>query len=236
MSGKANNISTIAIIPAAGWGIRMGGDRPKQFLFLDDRPILAVTLSHFQECPAVDAIIIVTPEEEIEYCRKKIVEPYNLDKVIKIVKGGQRRQDSVRLGIEATGGKYELVLIHDGARPLIDSELIHRVLRAARHYRAVITALPAKETVKAVDKGGVVLKTYPRKEMWLVQTPQVFRYEDIHEAHQKALQENWEELTDDALLIERMGIPVHVVEGSEMNIKITTAYDLKLARFLLQAT
>jgi len=227
-------LNTVAIIPAAGAGLRMKGDRAKQFLDLHGKPLLGVTLERFQECRAVDSIILVVPSQEEEYCQKEIIDRYNLTKVEKVVAGGERRQDSVRLGIEASGGDYGLVLIHDGVRPFVDSSLIERVVTIARKNRAVITALPAKETVKKVDGDGMVIKTFDRQQIWLVQTPQVFRYEDIMVAHQRALSEGWEDVTDDALLMEKMGIPVKVVQGLEHNIKVTTPHDLELARFLLK--
>jgi 2-C-methyl-D-erythritol 4-phosphate cytidylyltransferase len=232
---EETNKTTIAIIPAAGWGVRMGGNRPKQFLLMDDRPILAITLSCFQECPAIDGIILVTPEKEIEYCRREIVEPYNLNKVIKIVKGGQKRQDSVRFGLGATEGNYQIVVIHDGVRPFINPDLIERTVFETRKHRAVVTAMPAKETIKELDKEGFVIKTHNRENIWLVQTPQAFYFKDIMAAHTQAEKESWEDITDDALLMERMGIRVKVIQGLEQNIKITTPYDLSLARHILKA-
>ncbi|MBW2204653.1 MAG: 2-C-methyl-D-erythritol 4-phosphate cytidylyltransferase, partial [Deltaproteobacteria bacterium] len=209
------NISSkaVAIIPAAGSGIRMESKRVKQFLRLDGKPILALTLEPFQES-TVTAVILVVPQDDVEYCKKEIVERFGLTKVEKIVPGGKRRQDSVRLGLEATEGKYDLVLIHDGVRPLIEKALIEKVIKEAMVNRAVITALPAKETVKEVNDLGHVVKTYDRERVWMVQTPQAFRYQDILKAHQKALEEGWEEATDDALLVEKSGITVKVVEGS----------------------
>lgn len=224
----------IAIIPAAGTGVRMETNRPKQFLDLDGRPVLVRTLEVFQECPAIDSIILITPEQDVSYARKEIVARYALTKVEKVVPGGERRQDSVRLGLEAWDGRDGLALIHDGVRPLVPADLIVRVIDAAKEYRAVIPALSAKETVKEVDENALVLKTYDRQMIWLAQTPQVFRYQDILMAHQRAVQENWEEVTDDALLMEKLGIPVKVIEGSEDNIKVTTPRDMELARFLLK--
>jgi len=225
-------LKTVAIIPAAGAGIRMGGDRPKQFLDFNGRPLLAVTLEKFQNCPVIDAIIVVAPSDQVDICQKEIISPHRLSKVEKVVAGGARRQDSVRMGIEATEGRYGIVLIHDGVRPLVDPALIERVVEAGRKDPAVITALPAKETVKEVGTDRLVIKTYDRRRVWMVQTPQVFRYDDILMAHRRAHQEGWEEMTDDALLVERMGIPVKVIEGSEDNIKVTTPHDLELACFL----
>lgn len=227
-------MKAVAVIPSAGAGMRMGGDRAKQFLKLEERPLLALTLEKFQSSPAIDGIILVSPSEDVEYCKKSIIDKYNFNKVKKVIAGGKRRQDSVRLGIEASEGEYGLVLIHDGVRPFIDTGLIQRAVDAAMENRAVITALPAKETAKKVGEGGFVIKTYERKLLWLVQTPQVFRYEDIMAAHQKALVEGWDEVTDDALLIEKVGIPVKVILGSEYNIKVTTPHDMKLARLLIE--
>ena len=224
---------TAAIITAAGAGIRMGGDQLKQFMDLGGRPVLAVTLERFNHSPDIEAIVLVVPPDKVDYCRGEIVEKYELTKVTKVVAGGERRQDSVRLGLEATEGHYPLVLIHDGVRPLVPPDLISRIVRAANQYRAVIPALAAKETIKEADETGLVVKTHDRRTLWLVQTPQAFRYEDILEAHRRALEENWEEITDDALLMERTGAPVKIIEGSEENIKITTPRDLELARFLL---
>lgn len=229
------SVKTVAIIPAAGSGIRMETKRAKQFLSLEGKPILALALEPFQECTGVAAVILVVPQDDVEYCQKEIVERFGLTKVKKIVPGGKRRQDSVRLGLEATEGKYDLVLIHDGVRPLIEKEVIERVIEEAMTHRAVITALPAKETVKKVNDLRHVVKTYDRERVWMVQTPQAFRYKDILKAHHKALEEGWEEATDDALLVEKSGVTVKVVEGSEKNIKVTTPHDLELAQFLLRS-
>jgi 2-C-methyl-D-erythritol 4-phosphate cytidylyltransferase len=210
----------------------MGSEKAKQFLDFHGKPLLTATLEKFQDCPAIHGIILVVPQDQVDYCAKEIIEPYHLTKVEKVVRGGARRQDSVRLGIEASNGQYELILIHDGVRPLIDPGLIEKVVAAGERDRAVITALPVKETVKEVDGNGQVIKTWDRGQLRLVQTPQIFRYEDILKAHQLALKEEWEAVTDDALLMEKMGIPVRVIEGSETNIKITTPHDMALARLL----
>ncbi len=222
----------VAIIPAAGAGVRMAGKQAKQFLEIHGKPILALTMERFQASQAVDAIIAVVPAAQLDFCRTEIVEQYGLSKVVKVLAGGERRQESVRLGIEAVEGRWEIVLIHDGVRPFIDGPLIDRVVAAASIHRAVITALPAKDTVKQVDERGYVIRTYDRDSIWLVQTPQVFRYKDILRAHRLAFEQGWEAVTDDALLIEKMAIPIKVVEGSERNIKITTPLDLELADFL----
>ncbi len=225
---------TVAVIPAAGMGLRMGGSEAKQFLELEGKPILALTLEKFQNCPSIESIVLVAPPGQLELCQRKIIEQYGLNKVNKVIAGGERRQDSVRLGIEASGGEYEFVLIHDGVRPFVDSVLIERAVSAAIKDRAVITGLPVKDTVKKIGENGFVLRTYKRELMWVVQTPQVFRYEDILKAHRMAIEEGWDEATDDASLIERMGIPVKVIRGSEFNIKVTTRGDMEFAVYLMK--
>jgi len=215
----------------------MGAGRAKQFLEIQDKPVLALTLEKFQACPLVDSITLVVPLAEIDFCKREILDKFRLDKVKNVVPGGERRQDSVRLGLEASsGGDYELAVIHDGVRPFIDISLIERAIKTARDHRAVIAALPAKDTVKKVDQAGFVTGTYERKDIWLVQTPQVFRFKDIMSAHEKAVSEGWDDVTDDASLIEKQGIPVKVILGSEYNIKITTPHDMELGRLFLDKT
>jgi len=223
----------IAIIPAAGTGARMGLAKAKQFMDLCGKPILAVTLSRFQECDLVDRIVVLVSQGDVDYCLREIVDRYELSKVFKVVAGGKRRQDSVRKGIEAIEDSCRLVLIHDGARPFVTTGLIERVIKAAKNSRAVITGLPVKETVKQIDSKGRVLRSIDRRDLWLIQTPQVFRWEDIRLAHREAVKHGWEQATDDAFLIEKMGIPVRIIKGEDVNIKITTPQDLDIARFLM---
>lgn len=224
---------TIAIIPAAGFGVRMKAEIPKQFLKLDGKPILVVTLEKFNSCSLVDGIILVVPADDVDFCKKEIVEKYRLNKVLKITAGGKRRQDSVRAGIKAIEGGCDCVLIHDGVRPFVNPETIKKSIEAIKDERAVITAVPAKDTVKRVDESGYVAETYERRLLWLIQTPQAFRYDDILNAHIRAETEAWDEVTDDAILMEKLGIPVKIVQGSEENIKVTTPHDLEYAEFLL---
>jgi len=223
----------IAIIPAAGSGTRMGLTRAKQFIDLCGKPILAVTLSHFQRCNLVDRIVVAVSQDDVDYCHREVVNRYKLSKVFKVIIGGGRRQDSVRKGVEAVTNCCRWVLIHDGVRPLVTNGLIERVIKAGKDFRAVITGIPVKETVKEADSKGRVLRSIDRGHLWLIQTPQIFRWEDIHLAHQKAIKHGWEEATDDAFLIEKMGIPVKIIRGEEDNIKVTTPQDLDIARFLI---
>jgi len=196
-------------------------------------PLLAWTLAPFQRSGEVDGLIVVAPTEEVEYCDREVVKRFGLTKVQMVVAGGPRRQDSVRQGILASAGRYALVLIHDGVRPIIDEIFIDRMVSQARQWGPVVSGLPARETVKEVNEDGVVVKTYDRKQVWLVQTPQVFPYPVILEAHQRAFQDGWE-ATDDGSLVERIGVPVRVIHGSERNIKITTPNDLVLAHLFLK--
>ena len=232
MPGKSE-IRTAAIIPAAGAGVRMGADNAKQFLDIQGRPVLALTLEKFDKSLMIDSVFLVVPAKDMDYCRKEIVEKFQIRKVAKILAGGKRRQDSVRLGLEATRGEFQRILVHDGVRPFVDLISIERIIEASDENRAVILGLPARETVKEVDSDGLVVRTHDRNSLRLIQTPQVFRYEDIMAAHTKALNEGWEEVTDDSLLVERMGIPVKVIPGTEDNLKITTPRDLESARAML---
>jgi 2-C-methyl-D-erythritol 4-phosphate cytidylyltransferase len=222
-----------AVIPAAGLGIRMDSIKPKQFLDLGGKPLLTVTLEHFQECRLVDSIIVVVPRQDVDYCLQEVVNPYALSKVFTVISGGKRRQDSVRNGIEAVAHTCRWVLIHDGVRPLVTKDLIQKVISAAYNFRAVTTGLPITESVKAADSQSRILRSIDRSDLWLIQTPQIFRREDIHRAHQEALKQGWKEATDDAFLIEKMGIPINIIEGEQSNIKVTTPYDLQIARFLI---
>lgn len=226
--------SAVAVIPAAGAGVRMGAERPKQFLLLSGRSILSVTLEAFERCPVIETVVLVAPKEAVSACEREIVMGGGLTKVSRVVPGGARRQDSVRLGVEACPSGCDLVVVHDGVRPLVREDLIERILVAARAHGAAVAALPARETVKQVREGAWVERTLDRRGLWMVQTPQAFFRSDLLAAHRKALEEDWEELPDDASLVERIGVPVRVVEGAEDNIKVTTPNDLALARFLLE--
>ena len=222
-----------AVIPAAGAGIRMRGDRPKQFLELEGKPLLAYTLAVFEHSPAVGFVVLVVPEDAVAFCERHIVGRFGLSKVRRVVPGGARRQDSVRMGVETCAGECDILIVHDGVRPLVGHGLIERSVHGALEYGAVIAALPATETIKEVDPDGVVRRTPERGGLWRVQTPQAFRTTHLLEAHRRALEEGWEEMSDDALLLERTGVPVRVIRGQEENIKVTTPHDLEIARLFL---
>lgn len=224
----------IVLVPAAGTGSRMGAVVNKQYLTLADRPVLARTLNLFDAHPAVDRIHVISPAAEIDYCQREVVERYAITKVASIVAGGAERQDSVRNGLLACGAATDdIVLIHDGARPFFPAELIPAVVAAAVEVGACVVGVPVKDTVKEVA-GARVVGTPDRRRLWLAQTPQAFRFDLIRDAHLQALREGFRG-TDDAALVERIGRPVAMLEGSYRNIKITTPEDLLLAEAFLQA-
>ena len=228
-------MSVIALIPAAGMGKRMGAGVNKQYLLLNGKPIVAHTLSVFEDAPFVDDIYLVIPEEEIPYCREQVVERYGFAKVRSIVPGGAERQHSVLNGLRAMENARDddLLLIHDGVRPFVPVHVLERVLEVAGAYDGALVAVPAKDTIKIVAD-GIIRDTPPRESLWLAQTPQAFRYGVIRAAHEIADAEGFLG-TDDAMLVERLGKDIHVVLGDYRNIKITTPEDLILAEAFLKS-
>jgi 2-C-methyl-D-erythritol 4-phosphate cytidylyltransferase/2-C-methyl-D-erythritol 2,4-cyclodiphosphate synthase len=226
---------TIAIIPAAGFGSRMGSNRPKQFLSLLGVPLLSRTLLLIQGLKAVDAMVVVVPPGQEAEAAKSFIEPYGIDKCRAVVAGGKERQDSVMNGLEAA---LELgaarVLIHDAARPLAPPGLFDEVLRAVRRCGAAIAAMPCYDTVKEAREGQMVRATLDRDKMWLVQTPQGFEAQRLMQAMHKARAEGFY-ATDEAGLMERYGHPVALVKGARQNLKITDPNDLRMAEGWLLA-
>ena len=225
--------SVVAVVPAAGLGSRMGGNTPKQYLSLGGLPLLVHSLQVFQSLEYIREIILSVPIADREYCWHEIVKPYGLEKVTQVVAGGKRRQDSVRNGLIAISTESEGVLVHDGVRPFIDQKSVIEVIRCAGETGAAVVAVPIRDTVKRVDHSGIIQETLKREELWQIQTPQVFRYDWLVEAHLRAQRYQWE-VTDDATLFERMGYSVSVVEGSCFNIKITTPEDLVFGEAILK--
>jgi 2-C-methyl-D-erythritol 4-phosphate cytidylyltransferase len=223
-----------ALIPAAGMGKRMGAGSNKQYLLMGGMPILAHTLRVFEEAPFVDGIFVVSPEQEIPFCRSEVVERYGFTKVRAIVAGGAERQHSVLNGLNAMQGVEpdDLVLIHDGVRPFVTADIIKKAAETAHEFGGAVVAVPVKDTVK-VARSGVIAETPPREQLWLAQTPQAFRFGLIHAAHLRAQAEGFLG-TDDASLLEREGWPLRVVMGDYRNIKITTPEDMALAEAFLK--
>lgn len=223
----------VALIPAAGQGKRMGTGRPKAFISLGALPILAHTLQKFEACPQVDEVIPLVPPGEGVAWTQEIVSRGGLKKISQIVPGGAERQESVYVGLKAVREKPEAVIIHDGVRPFISPDLIHRALSEVRRFQAVAVALPASETIKQVARENMVLRTLDRRQLWMVQTPQSFDYKLILRAHEEARRDGFVG-TDDASLVERLEIPVRIIEGSRFNFKITSPEDLLFAEALLK--
>ncbi len=222
----------IAIVLAGGKGKRMGASVSKQYLLIEDKPVLYYSLKAFEQSN-VDEIIIVAEKDTEEYCRTSIVEQYNISKISSIVEGGAERYNSVYNGLMAIEGLSEntYVLIHDGARALISVEVINRTIESVINKKAVVVGVPVKDTIKIVDDSGVVVDTPARKSLWQIQTPQAFLYEEILNAYNKVISENVPGITDDSMVMEYSGIrKVEVVIGEYENIKITTPDDLVYAK------
>lgn len=227
---------SIALIPAAGMGKRMGASINKQYLQLGGMPIVARTISVFEQSPLIDAIYLVIPAEEIPYCREHVVEACGFYKVKAIVPGGNERYNSVFNGLNAMREYVtddDVVLIHDGVRPLVTESMLQESISIARLHDGALTAVPVKDTIKTVH-GGIVSNTPPREFLWQAQTPQAFRFGKIFSAYQSAEQDGFNG-TDDASIIERTGGEVHITMGDYRNIKITTPEDLILAEAFISA-
>jgi len=214
-----------AVVVAAGSGTRMAGaDKP--FTEVAGRPLLAYAIGAFQDCAAIDRIVLVLSEQNLERGRD-LVRGLGCTKVAAVVPGGERRQDSVRLGLEALG-ECDYVAVHDGARPLVTPDLIERGIDAARETGAAVPAIPLADTVKEAGPDGIVLRTLDRSRLWAVQTPQVFSYELLLRAHR----EGTADVTDDAAMVEALGERVRLFEGDRRNLKVTTTADLHYVRWV----
>lgn len=217
------------VIPAAGQGKRMKAGKNKQFIELNSKPIIIHTLKVFELDPhCIGVYLVVNPNEIDDF--KDILRKYSIEKVKKLVTGGKERQHSVYNGLKAIE-KDEIVLIHDGARPFIQHEIIHQLVQKAEKDGASVVAVPVKDTMKRVSDMEVI-DTVDRSSLWAVQTPQAFRLSIVLRAHELAKQEGFLG-TDDASLVERMGQKVSIVQGNYMNIKITTPEDLIFAKAIL---
>ncbi len=219
-----------AIVLAAGKGTRMGSEIPKQFLKIQDKPVLYYSLKVFQDSPLISEIILVIGKEWQEYCRENIIEPYGITKMVKMVEGGQERYDSVYAGLCACED-CGYVFIHDGARPFITEEILERCMETVRESKACVVGMPSKDTVKIADAEGNIASTPARSQVWIIQTPQVFSYDLIKEAYEEMFARGMAGITDDAMVVEAAKqCKVKLVQGSYENIKITTPEDIKIAQ------
>ncbi len=225
-------MKTVAIIVAGGKGTRIKGSLPKQFLMLEGRPIVAHAIEKFENCKLIDEIILVVPEDYLGYSTQKVIDKYGFRKADKIVPGGEERQDSVYAGLKACPAGTSIVAIHDAVRPLISSDKIAASIELCAEKKAVVLAVPPKDTIKR-GEDGLIVTTLDRDKLWLIQTPQVFEYSLILDAHKKVKEEGFVG-TDDSVLVERLGKEVAILKGDYSNIKITTEEDLALAETLIR--
>ena len=229
------------ILPAAGLGTRMGkgtaekaGTSRKQFMLLDGSPILMHTVRKFIASPRVGVIVIAVRAEDTEWVREILAAEFESGRV-RVVEGGNSRQESVQNALSSLGPEYELVAVHDAVRPFIDLETIHKVFDEAAETGAAIVGVPAIDTVKQVTRGTThvrVRATLPREKLVMAQTPQVFRYDLLVRAFETARQDNFV-ATDESSMVERLDVEVSVVPGSDRNIKITKPTDMELAHLFL---
>lgn len=220
------------VIVAAGTGSRMKKDINKQFIKLKNKEIVAHTIEKFYNSENIDDIVVVIREDEEEYFNKNIKEKYGFTN-IKVAHGGNERQDSVFNGIKMLKKECEVVLIHDGARPFVTDDIIKRSINKANEHNAIVVGVKVKDTIKVVSDNGNIIDTPNRSYLWAVQTPQVFKYDIITKAYEDAYNNNYYG-TDDAMLVERIGYNVKIIEGSYNNIKITTQEDLEFGEQILK--
>jgi 2-C-methyl-D-erythritol 4-phosphate cytidylyltransferase len=220
------------LIPAAGTGRRMGSDRNKLLLTLMGKPLLAWTLLAAEaSCEITWIGIMGQPTDQSDF--KAILAEISVSKPVQLIQGGETRQESVYNGLQALPNDAQRVLIHDGARCLATPQLLDRCATALLDCQGFIAAVPVKDTIKVVDQSGLVQDTPDRRQLWAAQTPQGFEVSLLKQCHEKGRNSHWE-VTDDAALFERCGLPVKIVEGEETNLKVTTPMDLAIAEFILR--
>jgi len=224
-------MTNTAIITAGGSGLRLGSATPKQFLELAGIPVLARTIEVFEKTPAIDQIIVVAPADYLKQTRE-LIQKFQLNKVRRVVSGGKERQDSVKAGLDTISEKEGLVIVHDGVRPFITASIIENCINAAHKSGAALAAVPVSDTIKEANKDATVRRTIDRSCLFQAQTPQVVEIGTMRRAMTTAETRSFIG-TDEASLLEEIGIPMTMVEGSERNIKITRPEDLVIAEALL---
>ena len=221
-----------AIILAGGKGKRMGSAISKQFIDIKGKPIIYYTLKKFSENKKIDNIIVVLPEDEVKYFKENILKKYEL-RINKIVIGGKERQDSVYNALKSLkNSSTDIVLIHDGARPFISERIINEGIKFAEIYGAAAPGVMPKDTIKVKNEKNFSIDTPNRANLVSIQTPQVFKFDEILECHEK-IRYNGEMVTDDTMVVEKYGYSVYLYDGEYTNIKVTTAEDLILAERLI---
>jgi len=220
------------LIPAAGMGRRMGSERNKLLLTLRSRPLITWTLLAAEASRSISWIgIIAQPIDWSEL--KEILATLSFTKQVQLIEGGTTRQESVYNGLRALPPEAKQVLIHDGARCLATPDLLDRCAEAILHCSGLIAAVAVKDTIKVVDQTGLIQNTPDRRQLWAAQTPQAFDVQLLKQCHAKGRAQGWE-VTDDAALFEKCGLPVRIVQGEETNLKLTTPVDLAIAEFILE--
>lgn len=219
----------IAVVLAGGKGTRMKSNIPKQYIELDNIPLLYYSLKQFQESDKISEIILVTGEGEQAYCRENLIERYKIDKISNIVAGGKERFNSVYNALESI--QYaDYVFVHDGARPFLKNKTINKLYEEVKIHKACVVGVRSKDTVKISDNSGFISKTPDRDNVWIIQTPQVFEFSILKKAYELLMVKEQVNVTDDAMVVEAMlDIKVKLVEGEYTNIKVTTPSDLLIA-------
>lgn len=215
----------------------MQSEVPKQYMLLDGKPLLYYSLQAFEES-RVESVVLVTAEGEEDYCRRELVERYGFHKVKGIVAGGGERYASVWNGLQflhLMEEKPELVLIHDGARPMATADMMNRVLAQTENYGACVAGMPVKDTIQMTDGHGVITLTPKRESLWIAQTPQAFEFSLVYEAYEQVMKETQISVTDDAMVVGLYrSVPIQMVRGSYTNLKVTTPEDMVFAELLLK--
>lgn len=220
------------VIPAGGKGRRFGRKVPKQFLLLRGKPVLQRTVAIFDSMKSISEIVVVAPREYVRRTQR-LLSRSGFRKVSRVVAGGATRQSSVWNGLNAFTQKPDVVLVHDAVRPLVSRSVVLAVVGAVAKRKAAVVGVPVRDTIKIEGRRGIAVRTIDRDRLWALQTPQGFRYDLLVKAHKSAQRARYIG-TDESSLVERLGIPVRIVEGDERNLKITTSADLELAEFLMK--
>ncbi len=226
-----NRCYTSVIIPAAGQGRRMKASLNKQYLLLKGKPILAYTLDAFENCLEIKEIIVVVNKDELKLCEEEIIKPYGYKKAT-LVEGGLTRQESVYNGLKKVSKEATMVMVHDGARPMIEETVILKSIGETKKNDATVVGVLVKNTIKIINDKGFVEETPNRESLIEIQTPQTFKYGLLKKAHENALSKRIIG-TDDAFLVEKLNVPVKIIMGKYSNIKITTPEDMIIAESLL---
>ena len=228
-------MSNTAIVLAGGNGSRMQSNIPKQYINIEDKPIIYYSLMAMEESSYIDKIILVTRLEDLDYCKEEIVKKYGFTKVTDVVAGGSERYLSVYNGL-ACAKDSDYVWVHDGARPCVNEDMLARLNKTVQEYGTAVAGVLSKDTIKVVNSDGVVESTPDRSKLWLVQTPQVFKTSELVQAYNNMMSaDNKGNITDDAMVMEHFGaLQVHMTEGNYLNIKVTTPEDIFLVKNFLK--